>query len=128
MTAAEEVELKDLATAEAGGEGEDGQWLVMSVAMNRKKSSEFPDNIHDVIYQYKVAKGGRKIYQFSCVGDGRIEEVEPTEETEAALERIKRGEIAPEVIAFEVTSSNVLDEWFEYAFTFKHHKFYTLKH
>lgn len=128
MTAAEEVEFKDLATAEAGGEGEDGQWLVMSVAMNRKKSSEFPDNIHDVIYQYKVAKGGRKIYQFSCVGDGRIEEVEPTEETEAALERIKRGEIAPEVIAFEVTSSNVLDEWFEYAFTFKNHKFYTLKH
>ena len=128
MTVFEEAEMKDLASAEAESEGEDGQWLVLSVVMNRVKSPEFPNTIHEVINQYMVAKGGRKIYQFSCVSDGRMEKAEPSADTEAALERIKRGEIAPEVIAFEVTSSNVLDEWFEYAFTFKHHKFYTMKH
>lgn len=128
MTEAEEQELLRLTSAEAESEGEDGQWLVMSVVMNRVASPEFPDNVHDVIYQYKVAKGGRKIYQFSCVSDGRMAKAEPNEDTEKALERIKQGDIAPELIAFEVTSSNVLDEWFEYAFTFKNHKFYTLKH
>ncbi len=128
MTVFEEAEMKDLAVAEAEGEGEDGQWLVLSVVMNRVKSPEFPNTIHEVINQYMVAKGGRKIYQFSCVSDGRMAKAEPSEDTEKALERIKKGEIAPEVIAFEVTSSNVLDEWFEYAFTFKNHKFYTLKH
>ena len=128
MTVFEEAEMKDLATAEAEGEGEDGQWLVLSVVMNRVKSPEFPNTIHEVINQYMVAKGGRKIYQFSCVSDGRIAKAEPSEDTERALERIKKGEIAPEVIAFEEKSSNVLDEWFEYAFTFKNHKFYTLKH
>lgn len=128
MTKAEEEELLNLTSAEAESEGEDGQWLVMSVVMNRVASPEFPDNVHDVIYQYKVAKGGRKIYQFSCVSDDRMAKAEPNEDTEKALERIKQGDIAPELIAFEVTSSNVLDEWFEYAFTFKNHKFYTLKH
>ena len=128
MTEAEEQELLRLTSAEAESEGEDGQWLVMSVVMNRVKSPEFPDNVHDVIYQFKVAKGGRKIYQFSPVSDGRIDEAEPSDLTRAALERIKQGDMAPELIAFEVTSSNVLDEWFEYAFTFKNHKFYTLKH
>lgn len=128
MTEAEEQELLRLTSAEAESEGEDGQWLVMSVVMNRVASPEFPDNVHDVIYQFKVAKGGRKIYQFSPVSDGRIDEAEPSDLTRAALERIKQGDMAPELIAFEVTSSNVLDEWFEYAFTFKNHKFYTLKH
>ena len=128
MTEAEEQELLRLTSAEAESEGEDGQWLVMSVVMNRVASPEFPDNVHDVIDQFKVAKGGRKIYQFSPVSDGRIDEAEPSDLTRAALERIKQGDMAPELIAFEVTSSNVLDEWFEYAFTFKNHKFYTLKH
>ena len=127
LTSQEEKEIKQLGTAEAGGEGPDGQWLAMSVVMNRVADPEWPDTVHDVIYQYMVTKDGRTIYQFSCVSDGRIDEVEPSEDTEAALERIKTGDIAPYLVAFEVEGTDILDEWFMYAFTYKHHKFYTKK-
>lgn len=128
LTAEEKKRMMQLGAAEAESEGEDGQWLVMSAVWNRVLDSEWPDNVIDVINHNMVTKDGRKIYQFSCVGDGRIDAANISEDSEEALERILKGDIAPEIVAFEVTSSNVLDEWFEYAFTFKNHKFYTKKH
>ena len=56
MNIDEAQELLKIAYAEAGNQGEDGQWLVMSVIINRVNSSEFPNTIHEVIYQpgYKL--------------------------------------------------------------------------
>ena len=56
--------------AEAGGECEQGIRLVVDTILNRVDSKEFPDNIMEVIYQP---------YAFSCVDNGMIDRVEPTE-------------------------------------------------
>lgn len=75
--------LMHLAEAEAGNQGEDGMWLVMSVVMNRVNDPDWPDNITDVIYQKN---------QFSPVSDGRLNKVELSKEVHTALARIeKRG-------------------------------------
>lgn len=126
LTDKEKLWMKKLAMAEAESEGEDGQWLVMSVVMNRVKDPDYPGSVMDVITQYRV-KNGVPIYQFSCVGDGRIDTAEPSLDCEAALERIEKGDIAPSLIAFERLDSDVLDQWFEYAFTYRNHKFYIKK-
>ncbi len=48
----EEVELIALLTmAEAEGESEYGQRLVIDTVLNRMDSEHFPDSVHDVIYQ-----------------------------------------------------------------------------
>ena len=111
-------ELCRIAQAEAGNQTEDGMFFVMSVCLNRVYSDQFPNNIHDVIHQ----KGA-----FSAVKNGSFDKAVPSEECLRALERIKSGDIAPEIIAFETKSSDVLDQYFLYAFTHKGHKFYTKK-
>ena len=126
LTDKEKLWIKKLAMAEAESEGEDGQWLVMSVVMNRVKDPDYPGSVMDVITQYRT-KNGKPIYQFSSVGDGRIDVAEPSPDSEAALERILKGDIAPSLIAFEKSDSDVLDQWFEYAFTYRNHKFYVKK-
>lgn len=120
--------LMRMAQAEAGNQGIDGMWLVMSVAINRIKSKNFPDNITDVIYQNATTKNGTVIYQFSSVADGRIDEqVVLSNEVHEALAMIERGEIQKKIIAFEVKDSTALDEYFEYVFTFRDHRFYVEK-
>ena len=120
--------LMRMAQAEAGNQGIDGMWLVMSVAINRIKSKNFPDNITDVIYQNATTKNGTVIYQFSSVADGRIDEqVVLSNEVHEALAMIECGEIQEKIIAFEVKDSTALDEYFEYVFTFRDHRFYVEK-
>lgn len=111
-------ELCRIAQAEAGNQTDLGMFLVMSVVINRTISEDFPADIHSVIHQ----KGA-----FSAVKNGSFDKAEPSEECMMALDRIKSGDIAPEIIAFEAKSSDVLDKYFLYAFTFKGHKFYTKK-
>lgn len=111
----EAQELLKIAYAEAGNQGEDGQWLIMSVILNRVSSSEFPNTIHEVIYQSG---------QFYTKG---MEYATPTAETHLALARIERGEVAPLIIAFENGSDNALSKYFSYAFDYRDHKFYTRK-
>ena len=110
--------LMHLAEAEAGNQGEDGMWLVMSVVMNRVNDSEWPDNITDVIYQKN---------QFSPVSDGRLNKVELSTEVHTALARIEKGEVAPEIIGFEVKDSNELEEYFRAVFGYRDHVFYVKK-
>jgi len=120
--------LMRMAQAEAGNQGIDGMWLVMSVAINRIKSKNFPDNITDVIYQNATTKNGTVIYQFSSVADGRIDEqVVLSSEVHEALAMIEYGEIQEKIIAFEIKDSTALDEYFEYVFTFRDHRFYVEK-
>lgn len=110
--------LMHLAEAEAGNQGEDGMWLVMSVVMNRVNDPEWPDNITDVIYQKN---------QFSPVSDGRLNKVELSTEVHTALARIEKGEVAPEIIGFEVKDSNELEKYFRAVFGYRDHVFYIKK-
>lgn len=71
--------LAKIAMAEAEGEDTEGKALVMMVVLNRVWSDKFPDTIEDVIYQPR---------QFSPVGNGRFDEVEPNEDCWAALDLI----------------------------------------
>ena len=115
----EEIDqLCRIAQAEAGNQTEDGMWLVMSVVINRVNSEDFPMTISAVLQQPGA---------FSAVKNGSFDRAEPSEECLQAYERIASGDIAPEIIAFEAKSSDVLDQYFRWAFTHKGHKFYTKK-
>ena len=111
-------ELCRIAQAEAGNQTEDGMFFVMSVVINRVHSPEFPADIHSVIHQSGA---------FSAVKNGSFDKAEPSEECLRAYERIASGDVAPQIIAFEAKSSDVLDKYFSWAFTHKDHKFYTKK-
>lgn len=106
--------LMGIAQAEAGNQGTDGMWLVMSVVLNRVENEDFPNSIRKVIYQD---------HQFYTKGIGKTE-ISP--ECHEALARIERGDIAPEIVAFERTTSKKLDKYFSAAFEYRDHKFYTL--
>lgn len=110
--------LMEVAQAESGNQGEDGMWLTMSVIINRVDCSEFPDNLEDVVYQTG---------QFSTVTSGAIYTVEPSPECHEALARIERGDVAPQIIAFETLESKALDKYFSSCFEYRDHRFYTLK-
>ena len=107
--------IMKVATAEGANQGEDGMWLIMSVIMNRVADEDWPNTIHDVIYQP---------YQFTSILDGRAEAAEPTEACEMAMVRIEEGDIAPEIIGFDLKNANILDEFFDRAFEYRDHAFY----
>ena len=119
--------LMRLAEAEAGNQGEDGMWLVLSTVINRRQDQEWPDSIIDVIYEKHETKDGRTIHQFESVANGSIDRVEISQNAHRALARIEMGEVAPEIIAFERKESHALDKYFMPAFEFKDHRFYTKK-
>lgn len=127
FTFEETQELMKLAQAEAGNQGEDGMWLVMSTVINRKKDEDWPDSIMEVINQHCKTKSGATIYQFETVANGMIEKVEISQEAHNALARIEKGDVAPSIIGFETKSSDALDKYFMPAFEHKDHKFYTKK-
>lgn len=112
--------LLRIAESEAGNQGPDGMWLVLSVVMNRTlpQNDEWPNTIKEVLNQ----KG-----QFSSVSDGRFNKVEISKDAYEALARIEAGNIAEAIIAFEVKESDELDKYFKLAFVFRDHKFYTKK-
>lgn len=75
--------LKRIVQAEAGICDVRGRILVANVIMNRVRSSEFPDNITDVVYQKS---------QFSPVLDGSLDSCEVTDITVEAVNRALSGE------------------------------------
>ena len=115
VTYEEAQELMQIASAEALNQGSDGMWLVMSVVINRVNSPDYPDSIYEVIHQP---------YQFYAEG---MAGAQITPEVHEALARIERGDIAPEIIAFETTDSSCLDIYFCKAFNYRDHQFYTKK-
>lgn len=61
----EEIDLLAIITmAEAEGECEYGQRLVIDTILNRMDSNKFPDTVHGVIYQNN---------QFECTWNGRVD-------------------------------------------------------
>lgn len=103
-----------VAQSEAGNQGPDGAWLVMSVIWNRVQSEDYPDTVSEVVSAKK---------QFAAPADH--EDVCP--DVHLALARLESGDVCPEIIAFEGVQSNVLEKYARYAFTYKQHKFYTNK-
>ena len=110
--------LMQTAQAEAGNQGEDGMFFVMSAIVNRTKSEAFPSSIYDVCHESG---------QFATVESGAIYKVKLSPECHLALARIEKGEVAPQIVAFENKKSNYLERYFSEAFTYKDHKFYTEK-
>lgn len=72
--------LAKIAMSEAEGEDVEGKALVILVVLNRVWSDKFPDSIPEVIFQER---------QFSPVGNGRFDRVEPNRECYEALELIQ---------------------------------------
>lgn len=110
--------LMKIAQAEAGNQGEEGMWLVMSVVINRKNDEAFPDTIKEVAYQKNC---------FATVTTGKINKVELSLEAHTALARIEKGEVKPDIVGFENKSNNSLERYFDFAFTYIDHNFYTNK-
>lgn len=110
--------LMKIAQAEAGNQGEEGMWLVMSVVINRKNDEAFPDTIKEVAYQKNC---------FATVITGKINKVELSLEAHTALARIEKGEVKADIVGFENKSNNSLERYFDFAFTYLDHNFYTNK-
>lgn len=110
--------LMKIAQAEAGNQGEEGMWLVMSVVINRKNDEAFPDTIKEVAYQKNC---------FATVTTGKINKVELSLEAHTALARIEKGEVKPDIVGFENKSNNSLERYFDFTFTYLDHNFYTNK-
>lgn len=127
FTQEEATALLKIAQAEAGNQGEDGLWLVMSVVYNRVNDESFPDNVLDVINEKHKTKDGRFVYQFETVRNGTQAKAEPSAEAHRALARIEQGEVAKEIIGFENKKSSTLDKYFDRAFEYRDHIFYVKK-
>lgn len=114
----DEYLLVKIAMAEAEGEDVDGKALVILTVLNRVGSNEFPDTIYDVIYQPD---------QFSPVGSGRFDAVEPSDECYQALNMVIDGwDESQGALYFE--SCDNADNWhsrnLEHLFTHGRHRFY----
>lgn len=78
--------LLKIVEAEAGTEDKKGKILVANVVLNRVEDRRFPDTVAEVVYQ---KEGG--VCQFSPVADGRLGQVEVSEETVQAVEEALSG-------------------------------------
>lgn len=101
--------LAKIAMAEAEGESTETKALIIATVINRTKSENtcFPNNVYDVLYQ-KV----NDTYQFSPMGNGRWERVEPSEDCWLALELAKTEELTKKsngALYFESCSNQ--DNW-----------------
>lgn len=85
----EREELAHIAMAEAEGQSLECKMYVIWTVLNRVEANEFPDTIHDVIYEYNEHSG---VYQFSCIGNGRYDRVEPNEECYKAVELVETSD------------------------------------
>ena len=72
-----------LVESEATNEPLQGKIGVANVLVNRLYSDDFPDSIEDIIYQKSKGK-----YQFSVIPDGRFYDVDITDKTVEAVEKV----------------------------------------
>lgn len=79
--------LARIAMAEAEGESIQAKTLVILTVLNRVQSGDFPDSIEEVIFQCRNGT-----YQFSCIGNGRWDRVEPNEECWEAVRVVQEAE------------------------------------
>lgn len=115
VTYSEAQELMQLAWCEGGNQGEWGMLLIMSTVINRVNSSDYPDTIHEVIYQE---------HQYATKG---MKEATLCPEAHYALAMLEAGTVYPDIIAFEVKEDDSLQQYFDVDFTYLNHTFYTKK-
>lgn len=75
--------LAKIVMAEAEGSGLDKMEHIVSLVLNRVKDDYFPNTVKDVIFQES-----RGVYQFSPIGNGRWDRVEPTENCYQAVDNV----------------------------------------
>lgn len=114
--------LKRIVQAEAGVCDTKGKILVANVIINRVKSSRFPNNITDVVYQRS---------QFSPVSNGSINTCKVTQETIDAVNRALTGEDYSDGALFFMyrgASRSSSARWFDvsltYLFQHERHEFF----
>lgn len=119
--------LLKIVQAEAGNEDEEGKMLVAGVVLNRVKSTRFPDSVQKVVMQQKDG-----VYQFSPVANGTYKNVNVTQETKDAVERVLKGEDISQGALYFAARKYADPEkmkWFDTKLTrlFEHggHEFYT---
>lgn len=89
ITTQERYELAKLMMCEAEGESDITKALIVFVVINRVKNAQFPDNIHDVIFEEYQG-----IYQFSPLSPGGSwNKKEPNEDCYRVIDMIIAGEI-----------------------------------
>lgn len=79
--------LAKIAMAEAEGCSTETKALIIYTVLNRVWSDDFPDTIQEVIFQERNG-----IYQFSPIGNGRWDSVEPNEDCWKALDIVAKAE------------------------------------
>ncbi|MBQ3546069.1 MAG: cell wall hydrolase [Lachnospiraceae bacterium] len=123
MTDEEYQWLLKIVEAEAGDQDDIGKILVVNVIFNRVRSGKFPNSVTGVIFQ----NSGRT-YQFQPVKNGRIYDMNPSQNTIDCVNRAMSGEDYSEGALFFTmrTSSN---SWFNTSlnllFVHGDHYFYT---
>lgn len=103
--------LLRIVQAEAGCEDTEGKMLVAGVVLNRVENESFPDTVTEVVMQ---KDGG--IYQFSPVGNGSYYQVQISEDTKEAVERVLEGEDLTQGALYFAARKYVSDEkmaWFD---------------
>lgn len=76
LTAEELLLMQKVVSAESRGESQEAQYTVACVILNRIESSMFPDTLEEVV---------RQSGQFTCVGNGIINNVPITESVEQSV-------------------------------------------
>ncbi len=111
----EEIELlATVAIAEAEGESELGKRLVIDTILNRVSNDEFPDNVHDVVYQ----EG-----QFSSAHNGRFKRCSVSDEVRDLVREEWDSRTDPEVLFFNTCYVPGTKKLYQV----DHHYFSTLK-
>lgn len=111
--------LAKIAMAEAEGESIQGKTLVILVVLNRVWSADFPNSIHDVIFQEN---------QFEPIGNGRWDKVEPDADCWEAVYIVEtaRYDYSGGALYFESVDSD--STWhsknLEFLYQVGNHKFY----
>jgi spore germination cell wall hydrolase CwlJ-like protein len=99
--------LAKIVYAEAGYDTDEGQKAVATVVLNRVDSSDFPNNIYDVIWQ----KTG-SVWQFSPCGDGGIDK-EPDERAYDNARAVLEGDrtLPGDVLYFYMPTPGNQGDW-----------------
>lgn len=111
--------LAKIAMAEAEGESIQGKTLVILVVLNRVWNADFPDSIHDVIFQEN---------QFEPIANGRWDNVEPDTDCWEAVYIVEsaRYDYSGGALYFESVDSD--STWhsrnLEFLYQVGNHKFY----
>jgi len=85
------IVLEKIVHAEARGESEHGQRLVVNVILNRHNSKNFPNGIHNIVFQNGVNSKGDLVYQFSPIADGAYAKAIPSESVKNAVTKVLDG-------------------------------------